>query len=145
MQRHRHEAEVNHVLDQFDAEFFHNAERAMGSSPGARLVANPAGLSRSEKSLRRTTSKPQKSSSGSRSGTRSSVAKPLLLKQRMLGGRERHTSPKRPAKSLLVMSLILPYYRIGTLQRIRNKNCHNGRLPCSVPDCNRVIAYCCCS
>ena len=47
--------------------------RAMGSSLGARLVANPAGLSRSEKCLCRSTSNPQLSSSRSRSEARKSV------------------------------------------------------------------------
>jgi hypothetical protein len=45
----------------------------MGSSVGARLVARPAGLSRQEKYLRRSTSKPAAASSASRSRARKSV------------------------------------------------------------------------
>src|ERR1022692_2521588 len=47
--------------------------RAMGSSVGARLVARPAGLSRREKYLRRSTWKPAAANSASRSRARKSV------------------------------------------------------------------------
>ena len=47
--------------------------RDIGSSPGARVVARPAGLSRSEKCLRRRTSKPQYSSSLTRSCSLKSI------------------------------------------------------------------------
>src|SRR5262249_24180326 len=45
---------------------------AIGSSPGARLLASPAGLSRSEKNLRRTTVNPQETMSFSTSRARKS-------------------------------------------------------------------------
>ena len=60
-QRRHHQREVRQILRQPRParSATRRTRRAMGSSAGARLLARPAGLSRSEKYLRRTTSKPR--------------------------------------------------------------------------------------